>query len=176
MPKVIDNIRGRAVSEAREILIRDGYGALTIRGIARILGIGLGTIYNYFPSKEYLAASVMLEDWQELTKDFEALHAGQPAESVIADLFALIQTFTRRYDPAWREYEQQGGSRWMIRQYHGMLAEQFSGYIQNALPAGQQEREPYLARFLAELTIRFGSDVTMTYGMISPAVQKLLSE
>ena len=106
----------------------------------------------------------------------EALHAGQPAESVIADLFALIQTFTRRYDPAWREYEQQGGSRSMIRQYHGMLAEQFSGYIKNALPAGQQEREPYLARFLAELTIRFGSDVSMTYGMISPAVQKLLSE
>ena len=64
----------------------------------------------------------------------------------------------------------------MIRQYHGMLAEQFSGYIKNALPAGQQEREPYLARFLAELTIRFGSDVSMTYGMISPAVQKLLSE
>ena len=76
MPKVIDNIRGRAISEAREILIRDGYAALTIRGIARKLEIGVGTIYNYFPSKEYLAAGVMLEDWQELTKDFDALHTG----------------------------------------------------------------------------------------------------
>ena len=106
MPKVIDNIRGRAISEAREILIREGYAALTIREIARRLGIGLGTIYNYFPSKEYLAAGVMLEDWQELTKDFAELHAGHPAEQVVEDLFSLIQTFTRRYDPAWREYEQ----------------------------------------------------------------------
>ncbi len=176
MPKVIDNIRGRAISEAREILIREGYAALTIREIARRLGIGLGTIYNYFPSKEYLAAGVMLEDWQELTKDFAELHAGHPAEQVVEDLFSLIQTFTRRYDPAWREYEQKGGSRSMVLQYHGMLAEQFAGYIRKALPSGQQEREPYLARFLAEITIRFGSDVSMTYGMIRPAVQKLLSE
>ena len=176
MPKVIDNIRGRAVSEAREILIRDGYAALTIRGIARALGIGLGTIYNYFPSKEFLAACVMLEDWQELTKDFEQRHSGQAAEQVIADLFSLIQTFTQRYDPAWREYEQSGGSRSMVRQYHGILADQFTGYIRNVLPSALQEREPDLARFLAELTIRFGSDVSMTYKMISSAVQKLLSE
>ena len=134
MPKVIDNIRGRAISEAREILIREGYAAL-------------------------------LEDWQELTNDFAELHAGHPAEQVVEDLFSLIQTFTRRYDPAWREYEQKGGSRSMVLQYHGMLAEQFAGYIRKALPSGQQEREPYLARFLAEITIRFGSDVSMTYGV-----------
>ena len=176
MPKVIDNIRGRAISEAREILIRDGYAALTIRGIARKLEIGVGTIYNYFPSKEYLAAGVMLEDWQELTKDFDALHTGQPAEQVVADLFSLVQTFTRRYDPTWREYEQSGGSRSMVYQYHGMLAEQFAAYIRKALSIEQQEREPYLVRFLAEITIRFGSDLSMTYGMISPAVHKLFSE
>ena len=176
MPKLIENIRERAISEAREILIRDGYAALTIRGIARSLGIGIGTIYNYFSSKEYLAAGVMLEDWQELTKDFEALHAGQPAGSVVADLFSLVRTFTRRYDPAWLEYEQSGGSRSMVHQYHGMLAEQFAGYIRQALPSGQQEREPYLALFLAEITIRFGSDLSISYEMISPAVQKLLSE
>ncbi len=176
MPKLIENIRERAISEAREILIRDGYAALTIRGIARRLDIGVGTIYNYFPSKEYLAAGVMLEDWQELTKGFDAHHADLPAESVIADLFTLVQTFTERYDPAWREYEQTGGSRSMVNQYHGMLAEQFTGYIQKSLSPGQQEREPYLARFLAEITIRFGSDVSIPYGMISPAVHKLLSE
>ena len=176
MPKVINNIRGRALSEAREILVRDGYAALTIRGIANRLGIGVGTIYNYFPSKEYLAAGVMLEDWQELTKDFDVHHAGQPAGSVIADLFSLVRTFTRRYDPAWLEYEQNGGSRSMVSQYHGMLAEQFAGYIRQAVPSGQQEREPYLARFLAEITIRFGSDLSIPYEMILPAVQKLLSE
>ncbi len=175
MPKVISNVRGRAIEEARRELIDHGYTALTIRGIARKLGIGTGTIYNYFPSKEYLAASVMLEDWQELTKEFGAGHAGLPTEAVIADLFALVRTFTLRYDPAWREYEQGGGSRSAVHRYHGMLAGQFTGIIREALPAGSEEREPYLAGFLAELIIRFGADPAMSYEMISPAVHKLLS-
>ena len=175
MPKVIDNIRERAVDEARKVLMQDGYSALTIRGIAQQLGIGTGTIYNYFPSKEYLAAGVMLEDWQKMIQDFEQKLAGQSAEAVAAELFSLIHTFTLRYDPAWREYEQQGGSRSMIGKYHGALAEQFTGYIREALPSEQQEREPYLAGFLAEILIRFGSDASIEYGMIAPAVRKLLS-
>ena len=77
MPKIIENIRERAIEEARGELLRSGYAALTIRGIAAKLGIGLGTFYNYFPSKEYLAAAVMLEDWQELTGEFETGLAGQ---------------------------------------------------------------------------------------------------
>ena len=175
MPKLIYNVRGRAIAEARKILTCDGYAALTIRRIAQNLEIGVGTIYNYFPSKEFLAANVMLEDWQELTRDFEELYAGQPAEKVAAELFALVRIFSRRYDPAWREYEQHGGSRTMVHQYHGMLAEQFTGYIRNALSEKQREREPYLAEFLAELVIRFGSDASIDYKMISPAVHKLLS-
>ena len=93
MPKLIYNVRGRAIAEARKILTCDGYAALTIRRIAQNLEIGVGTIYNYFPSKEFLAANVMLEDWQELTRDFEELYAGQPAEKVAAELFALVRIF-----------------------------------------------------------------------------------
>ena len=118
---------------------------------------------------------VMLEDWQKMTQDFEQKLVGQSAEAVAAELFSLIHTFTLRYDPAWREYEQQGGSRSMIGKYHGTLAEQFTGYIREALPSEQQEREPYLAGFLAEILIRFGSDASIEYGMIAPAVRKLLS-
>ena len=56
MPKILENIREKAVAEAREELLGEGYRAMTIRRVAEQLGIGVGTLYNYFPSKEYLAA------------------------------------------------------------------------------------------------------------------------
>ena len=71
MPKILENIREKAVAEAREELLGEGYRAMTIRRVAEQLGIGVGTLYNYFPSKEYLAAAVMLEDWQEEIRVFE---------------------------------------------------------------------------------------------------------
>ena len=176
MPKLIDNVRGRAIEEARKVLIEEGYAALTIRGIAQKLEIGTGTIYNYFPSKEYLAAGVMLEDWQKLTKEFESVHTGAPVEAIIADLFRMVHTFTLRYTPAWREYEQHGSTRGMIVQYHGILIEQFAGYIRGAIPAERQEKEPWLTGFLAETILRFGTDVSFSYEKIEPAVRKLLEE
>ena len=176
MPKLIDNVRGRAIEEARRVLIEEGYAALTIRGIAQKLGIGLGTIYNYFPSKEYLAAGVMLEDWQELTKEFESAHAGAAAETVIEDLFRMVHTFTLCYSPAWREYEQHGSTRSMISRYHSILIGQLAEYIRTALPAEIQEQEPWLTDFLAETVLRFGTDAGFSYEKIAPAIRKLWKE
>ena len=36
-----------------------------MREAARRCGVAVGTLYNYFPSKDALAAAVMLEDWHE---------------------------------------------------------------------------------------------------------------
>ena len=60
MPKIIENLRQTLLSAARTLLLREGYAALTIRRVAAISGIAVGTVYNYFPSKELLAAAVML--------------------------------------------------------------------------------------------------------------------
>ena len=174
MPKIIENIRERAIEEARNELLRNGYTALTVRGIAAKLGIGLGTFYNYFPSKEYLAAAVMLEDWQQLTGEFETGLAGQSPEAVFFGLFDLVRTFSGRYVPAWKEYEQHGSGRAMIGRYHGTLVEQLAGYLRTAIPAGQQEREPWLAEFLAELILRFAPDSSVRRETLEDAAAKLL--
>ena len=55
MPKLLDNIKEKAIEEARREMLSDGYRAMTIRRVAKELGIATGTLYNYFPSKEYLA-------------------------------------------------------------------------------------------------------------------------
>ncbi|MES2070735.1 MAG: TetR/AcrR family transcriptional regulator [Pseudomonadota bacterium] len=38
------------------LLVEKGYAGLTIRDIAMVAGVGLGTVYEYFPSKKSIAA------------------------------------------------------------------------------------------------------------------------
>ena len=63
MPKIIINAREEILKEAKRQLLENGYSATTIRSVAKATGIATGTVYNYFPSKDMLLASFMMEDW-----------------------------------------------------------------------------------------------------------------
>ncbi len=77
MPKIIENIRERLLVEARRQVMQNGYGSMTIRSVAKECGVGVGTVYNYFSSKDMLVAGFMLEDWQQcLTRIGK--HCGEP--------------------------------------------------------------------------------------------------
>ena len=175
MPKIIENVREKAIAEARRELLEDGYDGMTMRRVAAELGIGLGTVYNYFPSKEYLAAGVMLEDWQDLMRDFEAQPAGADARAVIRRLFDLVKTFTGRFLVSWKQYAEHGSALSMRRRYHSVLVTQLEKYIAAALPEETGKEKPWLSAFLAELILRFASDGESGYGAVEPAVNALLS-
>ena len=174
MPKIIENVRERAIAEAREVLAREGYAAMTVRRVAKALGIAPATIYNYFPSKEDLAACVMLEDWQELTGNIGGGDA-LPAEETVRVLYGMVRRFTETYELSWAQYETEGSAAPMRRRYHSVLVEQLAGYIRAAMAPEEAEKEPWRAAFLAELVLRFGSDGNSTYGDMEPAVRKILS-
>ena len=61
MPKIIENLKERLLTEAKVQIDRDGYESVTIRSIAKGCGVGVGTVYNYFPSKEALIANLLLQ-------------------------------------------------------------------------------------------------------------------
>ena len=63
MPKIIENLPERLAEEARRQIEQSGFSAMTIRSVAKACGVGVGTVYNYFPSKEALVATFMLTDW-----------------------------------------------------------------------------------------------------------------
>ena len=64
MPKIIENVRGMLLEVAQNQITTNGYESVTIRSIARECGLGLGTFYNYFKSKDMLIATLLLEDWE----------------------------------------------------------------------------------------------------------------
>ena len=60
MPKIIENLRDQLLQEARKQIAERGYTGTTIRSVAGACGVGVGTVYNYFSSKEMLIASFMM--------------------------------------------------------------------------------------------------------------------
>src|SRR5262245_42862679 len=62
--KSASQARSRAVVDAligatTRVLVKDGYDRATTNRIARVAGVGIGPLYQYFPSKEALVAAVI---------------------------------------------------------------------------------------------------------------------
>jgi AcrR family transcriptional regulator len=80
--------RQRILEAATSLFARDGWQNATTRAIALEAGIATGTLFNYFPTKEFIAASLIAE---ALEQAGEAFRAGRrPDDSLEADLFLLI--------------------------------------------------------------------------------------
>ncbi|MEU2038587.1 TetR/AcrR family transcriptional regulator [Nocardia niwae] len=63
---------------ARERLTVDGAN-LSLRGVARDMGIAASALYRYFPSRDDLLTALILEAYQALAADAEAADAQPPA-------------------------------------------------------------------------------------------------
>ena len=64
MPKIIEAVPGKILDTVRARVAAEGWEALNIRSIAANCGIALGTVYNYFPSREAILAAVIGRDWK----------------------------------------------------------------------------------------------------------------
>ncbi|AFZ32762.1 transcriptional regulator, TetR family [Gloeocapsa sp. PCC 7428] len=56
MPKIVDHdqYRKELLTKCFDLFATQGYGAVTMRQIAKELGVSTGTLYHYFPSKQAL--------------------------------------------------------------------------------------------------------------------------
>lgn len=77
--------RRRVMSAAMSLAANGGYENVQMRDVASEADVALGTLYRYFPSKEYLLVSVLLELVEDLRSGLEhAPVAGDtPRERVV---------------------------------------------------------------------------------------------
>lgn len=78
--------RERILEVATRLFQTDGWHVTTTRSIAVAAGIATGTLFNYFPAKEAIAATLMAEALRRSHQD----RAGEDEGSIEADLFTLI--------------------------------------------------------------------------------------
>lgn len=130
MPKIIEGLRDSILQTARELLLQGGYDALTIRGVAKACGVATGTVYNYFPAKDTLAASVMLADWLDaLAQMHSAVEAADTLEQGLRGMYDALVGFRDTYSPAWSSYHSARNEWAAMRQRHGLLISQLAEQI-----------------------------------------------
>jgi AcrR family transcriptional regulator len=80
------------VQATARVLVKDGYDRASTNRIAHVAGVSIGSLYQYFPSKEALVAAVIDRQTQEtmqLARDALIKVAMQPVEEAIRELVKL---------------------------------------------------------------------------------------
>jgi AcrR family transcriptional regulator len=89
--------RARILEKAAEIFTGKGFEATTTRDIALAAGLAAGTLFNYFPSKETLAMTMVTEALGQGEADFQRRRSGD--EELAEELFLLVASGLRRLRP-----------------------------------------------------------------------------
>jgi AcrR family transcriptional regulator len=104
--KAASQERSRATVDAlveatARILVREGFDKASTNRIAEVAGVSIGSLYQYFPSKEALVAAVIARHQQEIMRTVRGELAGilaQPVEKAMRQLVA-IAVKAHRVDP-----------------------------------------------------------------------------
>lgn len=174
VPKIIAELRADLLEKAREVLFREGYEALTMRGIAGACSVAVGTVYNYFPSKDMLVASVTLEDWQKALGRMASLPPAATAADALEGVFRELMGFYDRYSGIWREYTAAGYTAPVTGPYHKQLVKQLSGMVEAALAPFAPLCAPALPGFLAETLLSAAAGGWDRFDALRPILARLL--
>lgn len=76
---------------ATRVLSADGLASLTTNRVAEVAGVGIGSLYQYFPNKSALVAALIARAQDRLAADVEALARGdgRSPDALLHDLAAL---------------------------------------------------------------------------------------
>ena len=89
--------RARILEKAVEIFIGKGFEDTTTRDIAQAAGLAAGTMFNYFPSKETLAMTMVTDALAKGMEDFQRRRTDE--EDLTEELFLFIASGLRRLQP-----------------------------------------------------------------------------
>ena len=145
MPKIIKNLETKLIEEAKKQIEEAGYGAMTIRSVAKACGVGVGTVYNYFPSKDALIATYLLEDWNSCILSIRAVSTySETAEPVLRCIYDQLKAFSSRHTSIFLDETAAAAFTGSFSQYHGLLRSQL------AAPVRRFCRDDFTAEFIAE--------------------------
>lgn len=132
MPKIIENPEQIILEHAREILLTEGYQQLNMRNVAKACGLAIGTLYNYFPTKDDLVYRVMLDYWQQLFNEIDQVDQCEADLFLkLREVFSRLTRFVETFREVWITMNTEGG-----RQHH---------------QAGHRSRQDSLERLVAKV-------------------------
>ena len=151
MPKIIDGLQKQILKEAKYQIFKNGFSKMTIRSVAKACDIAVGTIYNYYSSKDFLAASFILQDWipveEEIQRQCEI--ATEPME-VLQGVYSTLERFISYYRSLFEDKSALQSASAMFRTRHQELRHRLARMIQNVCMEKAKVASEFLPEFIAE--------------------------
>ncbi|NOD45789.1 MULTISPECIES: TetR/AcrR family transcriptional regulator [unclassified Ruegeria] len=124
---------------ALNLFARHGYAAVSMRQIAKEVGVQAGALYNYTPDKQSLLYRLMREHMQELLSAFSELQGGEDAPQALRQFVGFhIRFHLQRPDEVFIAYmELRNLSPENFAEIED-LRRQYENALENILHAGQQ--------------------------------------
>ncbi|MEE1329426.1 MAG: TetR/AcrR family transcriptional regulator [Oscillospiraceae bacterium] len=168
MPKIIENLETRLLQEAKRQVEEIGYSAMTIRSVAKECGVGVGTVYNYFPSKDALLATYMLEDWNKCVATINAVstYSDQPAP-LVRCICDQIRNYAQLHKAVFQDEAAAAGFAGSHSKYHALLRSQL------AQPLRKFCQSDFSAEFIAEALLTW-TVAGKTFDEIYSMIEKLM--
>lgn len=123
-----DAKRERILAAARELFAREGFDA-SMPALATAIGVGVGSLYRYVPSKHELIAALVLERLKEIEVEVRAALARDvPAADALWAVLAELAEQQAADDVMGRAIELVGGDP-RVRRARGAVTAAFDGLI-----------------------------------------------
>lgn len=173
MPKILENIREQLLTEARRQITERGYADTTIRSVASACGVGIGTVYNYFPSKDMLIATFVADEWRAYLDAMEALPCDEP-EPLLRGIYDALLRFAaaneKLFSDAAAARQIASGSAVRHKLLRGQLAVLLLPLCQKQVPAAD-----FTADFIAEALIGWSVE-RIPFETLYPVLEKVIKK
>ena len=170
MPKIIENVREQLLAVARKQTRERGYAGMTIRSVASECGLAVGTVYNYFKSKDMLIASFMIEDWDATMRGINE-RGVKDARELLFGLYTALKSFAGDYDFLFSDSEAARVFAYS-RERHGVLRHQLAEML---LPVCESEEDREFRAVFAAESLIFWTMSGEEFDKIAGAILKVIS-
>lgn len=173
MPKVIKDLTSTLYREAKKLLLEQGFRDMNIRDLAKNCNIAVGTVYNYYESKEDLVADVMMTDWSAgIDAAKELIAAAESAVDGMEAIYHAAQDFFHGYTQVFRNCSKKAV--YIPSVYHEKLLEQIISLEEFLFERFPCSLQPTPYRFLAENILHAVTHGKMDFQDLRPILMRLL--
>lgn len=147
----------KIIDAANNLMLKSGVTSLTIRKVAKEAGLGVGSIYDYFPNKQALMEEICeqrlahrLEVFektllQSSNKDMSEELAAYRSEVDKAHLSSRLGIELRHYS------EQNPGLRKIVKKYEKKLTDSLSSFLKKHAPSMPEKKRDILANYMMNI-------------------------
>ena len=175
MPKIIENARGLLIEETKKQINENGYDNVTIRSISRGCGMGLGTFYNYFKTKELVVAAYLLEDWSARIEKINSASEGESDPMLIVrKIHSELGEFIDNNKGVFTSNNAKKSFMAIMSEtyYHDMFRKQLAEPIYKVCSTNGFENAEFLSVFTAE-AITTWTVLGKTFDELEPIMKKM---